>query len=82
MLSSKGTLQIFFFFVAWGGHIAMTLAGRKMLYAYIRHSLARPTVPYVMWDSSPKGPTPTLSRGPSPDGSRPPTGIRARIHRV
>jgi hypothetical protein len=37
----------YFFLVACGGHTAMTLAGREMLYVYILHDLARPTECYV-----------------------------------
>ena len=37
----------YFFFVAWGGPTGTTLAGRKILYAYILHDLARPTECYV-----------------------------------
>jgi hypothetical protein len=37
----------YFFLVACGGHTAMTLARREMLYVYILHDLARPTECYV-----------------------------------
>jgi hypothetical protein len=43
----QGTFFFFFFFVAWGSRTDTTLAGRKMLYAYRLHDLARPTECYV-----------------------------------
>jgi hypothetical protein len=45
--STYFSILFFIFFVAWGGRTGTTLAGRKILYAYILHDLARPTECYV-----------------------------------